>query len=359
MVVDPRPTSAPVQSGGRNAQKPQEPRLRPLLVRAQAHYDCFGDGLCCTDIHALGPVTPSERRAVELLEPGTLIRHKDLRVPVFRTLAHGPCVLRSARGCELHARHGADAKPAGCARFPFGLVATPEGGRITTEHRCPCRTMGARPPLTVEASVPSLQNAAGRLTPNGRVGPRVRIAPGKMLSFARFRALEQPLLDALLAGADPLKALGVRPLGRLTGESFRKIADEMKGERDQTAYGEAMFWFGSALRSLLNGKPLEPGQRPWSASFDQAEARSAPGRRAEDVLSDWAADLLWSLDWVFSTGSFDSGKRELASLYVVAQAITQRLVRARVRRDRAAAEAVMIVEVARQSEAWERVQNAL
>ena len=358
MVVDSRPTS-PAAGSGRARAKTQEPRTRPLLIRSLARYDCFGDGLCCTDIHALGPVTPKERRAVELLEPGALVRHKDLRVPVFRTQPHGPCVLRSERGCELHARYGAEAKPVGCARFPFGLIATPEGGRITTEHRCPCRTLGARPALTVEASEPALRDAGGRLTPNGRVGPRVRIAPGKTLGFARFRALEQPLLEALLRGDEPLRVLGAKPLGRLPGLSFRKIADEMQGERDDTAYGEAMFWFGSALRALSRGEPLEAGRRPWSLAFDRAEARSAAGPRAEQILSDWAADLLWSLDWVFSIGSFEGGKRELASLYAVAEAVTKRLVRARVRRDRAAAEAVMIVEVARQSEAWERVQNAL
>jgi hypothetical protein len=336
-----------------------EPRSRPLLIRPSAEYDCFGDGLCCTDIHALGPVTRTERKAVELLEPGSLVRHKDLAAPVFRTQEHGPCVLRSARGCELHARHGAEAKPIGCSRFPFGLVATPDGGRVTTEHRCPCRTLGVRPALTVSASEPWLRDAAGRLSPNGRVGPRVRLAPGKMVGFARYRGLEQPLLDALLAGGDPLDVLGVKPFGRLEGLSFRSIGEEMRGERDGSAYGEAMVWFGNAVRSLLNGKPLELGLRPWSESFDRAEARSPEPRKAQAVLNDWLADLLWSMDWVFQTGTFESGKRELVTLYAVAHAIARRLVRAKVRPDRAAAEGVMVVEIARQSDAWERVQNAL
>jgi hypothetical protein len=354
--VDPPPTS----EAPNTLKNLSEPHSRPLLMRKEARYDCFGDGLCCTDIHALGPVTPAERRAVELLEPGSLIRHKDLKEPVFRTQSHGPCVLRSARGCELHARHGAEAKPVGCARFPFGLIATPEGGRVTTEHRCPCRTLGTRPLLSAESALPSLVNAAGRLVTNGRVGPRMRMATGKNLGFARFRAIEQPLIDALVAGEDPLKVLGVKPLGRLEGVSFRSVADDMQKERDGTAYGEAMVWFGSAIRSLLvGGKPLALGARPWAESFDKAEARSPDPAKAQAVLNDWLADLLWSLDWVFAVGSFEGAKRELASLYVVADAIARRLVRASVRKDRAAAEAVMIVEVGRQSEAWERVQNAL
>jgi hypothetical protein len=353
--VDPRPTSEALVT----LKTHSEAHSRPLLLRKEARYDCFGDGTCCTDIHALGPVTQAERRAVELLEPGSLIRHKDLKEPVFRTQSHGPCVLRSSRGCELHARHGAESKPVGCSRFPFGLIATPEGGRVTTEHRCPCRTLGTRPMLSAEAALPSLVNAAGRLVTNGRVGPRVRMATGKNIGFARFRTIEQPLIDALMAGAAPLEILGVKPLGRLDGLSFRSIAEDMLKERDGSAYGEAMVWFGNAIRSLLSGKPLTLAPRPWSESFDKAEARSPEPAKAQAVLNDWLADLVWSLDWVFSVGTFEGAKRELATLYVVADVIARRLVRASVRKDRAAAEAVMIVEVGRQSDAWERVQNAL
>jgi hypothetical protein len=336
-----------------------EPRARPLLVREGARYDCFGDGLCCTDIHALGPVTPRERRAVQLLEPGALVRHKDLLAPVFRTQPHGPCVLRSERGCELHARHGAQAKPAGCSRFPFGLIATPEGGRITTEHRCPCRTLGERPALTVEAAQASLVDAAQRLVPDGRVGPRVRLAAGRWASFARFRELERPLIAGLLAGGEPLALLQARPFGRLSGASFRTLAGEMRRERDGTAYGEAMLWCGNAIAAQLAQQSLPLAPRPWSEEFDRADARRPRAASATAVLNDWLADLVWSLDWVFATDSFEAGKRELATLYAVARAITGRLVRARVRPDRAAAEAVMIVEIARQSQSWETAQGGL
>jgi hypothetical protein len=303
-------------------------------------------------------VTRSEKRAVELLEPGSLIRHKDLNEPVFRTQESGACVLRSARGCELHARHGAQAKPVGCYRFPFGLVATPEGGRVTTEHRCPCRSMGERPPITLESSEPSLRDQAGRLSPNGHVGPRIPMEKGRYLGFARFRELENELLEELLGDVDPLQALGVKPFGKLEGERWSEIARSMRSERDGSAYGEAMIWFANALDAQRSGGSLELAPRPWSAAFDQAEKR--PGKRsAEAVLRDWLADLLWSFDWVFTTSSFHAGKRELATSYAVARMITERLMRARVRGDRAAAEAVTIVELARQSEPWERVQKAL
>jgi hypothetical protein len=327
-------------------------------VRKGAHYTCFGDGLCCTDIHALGPVTRREKQALDLIEPGRLVRHKDLLAPVFRTIETGACVLRSERGCELHAVHGAAAKPAGCMRFPFGLVATPEGGRVTTEHRCPCRTLGDRPPITAESALGSLVDAAGRLSPNGRVGPRVAIDERRRLPFQRYRAVESVMIDALLAGADAGVVLDVQPFGRLEGESWKSLAAEIRLERDGTAYGEAMLWFGNAILKLVQGERFLLSPRPWNSSYDKAEIRSSE-RPYRAVLNDWVADALWSLDWVFSTRSFHAGRRELATLYTIALTIAQRLIRARVRPDRAAAEAITIVELARQSGAWERVQQAI
>jgi len=334
------------------------PRARPLLVRQGARYTCFGDGLCCTDIHALGPVTRREKLAVDLLEPGRLVRHKDLLAPVFRTNELGACVLRSARGCELHALHGAAAKPAGCSRFPFGLVATPEGGRVTTEHRCPCRTLGERPEITAESALGSLVDLGGRLSPNGRVGARLPLDDRRRIPFERFRVVEGAMIEALLAGADPMVVLDVKPFGRLQGERWKALAKELREERDGTAYGEAMVWFGGAILKLVEGERLATAPRPWSSSYDKAEARAAE-RPFQEVLNDWVADVLWSLDWVFTVRTFHAGRRELVTLYAIALTIAQRLIRLRVRPDRAAAEAITIVELARQSGAWERVQQAL
>ena len=334
-----------------------EPTIRPLLVRPLARFDCFGDGLCCTNIHALGPVTRPEKKALDLIEPGALVRHKDLNAPVFRTQENGSCVLRSERGCELHATRGPEAKPTGCARFPFNLVATPEGGRITTEHRCPCRTLGERPELTPEAAAPWLRDSAGRLSANGRVGAKVLIAPGKRVSFARFREEERDIIDRLLKLEDPFAVLKQKPLGRLKGMRWADVATDMIDEQDGTGYGEALVWCGNALLSL-GGEKLPMSPRPWSVPFDRAQAR--PGRfSAEQVLADWLADMVWSLDWVFTTRNFESGRREMVTLYALALQIVDRLVRSRVRGDRAAAEAVMVVELARQSGIWEEVQAAL
>ena len=356
-TASPSRTSPP-----RSARAPgtaRAPRARPLLIREGARFDCFGDGLCCTDIHALGPVTRTEKRHLDLLVPGSLVRSKDLLAPVFRTQESGACVLRSRRGCELHAIHGAEAKPTGCTRFPFNLVSTPEGGRVTTEHRCPCRTLGVRPLLTAEVAEASLRDPAGRLTGNGRVGPRVSLEPGKRVAFQRFRDLEREVISDLLALKDPFLALRTKPFGKLHGERWADIADQALGERDGSAYGVALSWLGSAIHvSAGTQKKLDVSERPWSPAYDQAERRGG-AQTAAVVLADFLADLVWSLDWTFSMGSFAAGKREVASLYAIALQITGALVRAGVREDRAAAEAITIVELSRQSEAWEAVQKAL
>lgn len=335
------------------------PRPRPLLIRPGARFDCFGDGLCCTDIHALGPVTRAEKREVDLLAPGSLIRHKDLAAPVFRTTSDGGCVNLSQRGCELHAQHGAEAKPKGCSRFPFGLVSTPEGGRITTEHRCPCRSLGARPALQPEAVEPWLLDSAGRLFANGNVGPRVPITRTSRVAFSRFRLLEQDTISRLLALEEPSRVFGAKPFCRLDGLRWIDVPRRCREERDGTSYGEALVWFANAIAAARTGERMAIADRPWSAAFDRAEARSPKKESAEAVLADWLADVVWSLDWVFSMGTFEAGARELSTVHAIALEITNTLIRKRVRPDRAAAEAVMVVELARQSGMWEEVQEAM
>ena len=42
------------------SKKKKKTHTRPLLPRPGARYTCFGDGLCCTDIHGIGPLTKKE-----------------------------------------------------------------------------------------------------------------------------------------------------------------------------------------------------------------------------------------------------------------------------------------------------------
>ena len=50
--------------------------VEPLMARPGAHYTCFGDGLCCTDLHGLGPLSKKEVVALELVSPA-VVAHPD------------------------------------------------------------------------------------------------------------------------------------------------------------------------------------------------------------------------------------------------------------------------------------------
>src|SRR5262245_6189750 len=95
---------------------------RPLLVRENARFTCFSDGLCCTDIHALGPLTRAEARDMRALIPDSVFFHKGIEAPCMDTGPNGACAQREAGLCGVHKNHGVEAKPGGCRRFPYGLV---------------------------------------------------------------------------------------------------------------------------------------------------------------------------------------------------------------------------------------------
>ena len=106
--------------------KKKKTQVRPLLPRPGARYTCFGDGLCCTDIHGIGPLTKKEvaqMRRIDRQSAGWNDDHDDY---MLNTAADGGCVfLMSDQRCSVHARLGPEAKPEGCRRFPLGVVATP------------------------------------------------------------------------------------------------------------------------------------------------------------------------------------------------------------------------------------------
>jgi hypothetical protein len=332
------------------------PRVRPLLVRPGARFACAGDGICCTDVHALGPLTRTEARRLRVIGADTVVRHAELEAPVFRTVAGGGCIYLRPGRCQLHADHGADAKPDGCRRFPFGLVATPRGGRITTEHRCPCRTMGARPPLDAATAEPSLRDNAGRVWAELYTPRRVPLDAHQRVAWSTYEAIESQILARLERGDAIHLALGTSQLPRVRG-GWRAVAHWLRSERDGTGYGETCAWAGDALLSLHGErKPLRP--RPWTAGFDRAERRTRVAGDPDAIFRDWVADKIWSLSWT-EFGSFDRGRHELAARVTIAREMSRLLRRAGVRRDRAAAESVLVVELAGCGESWEKASRAL
>jgi hypothetical protein len=333
-------------------------KLRPLLARPGARYTCFGDGLCCTDIHGIGPLTKKETTRMRHIDRKSAGWDDDHEEYMLRTAADGGCVfLMCDQRCSVHADFGAQSKPEGCRRFPLGLVATPVGGRITTEHRCPCRTMGDRPPIAPEDVEPSVSDDGGRLFADRRVN-RIPLRSKEQLEFSDWERLEARYLRRLQGREPLLRVLDAKPFPKLRGSSWAKQAAEFIDARDGSQFGVAMAWVGDTMSALQDAaKPRPPG-RPWAAAFDRAEARSPKPRTSREVFGDWLADEVWSLKWA-EDHDFALARAELATRLTIGKDICARLRKIGVRADRAAAEAVMMLEVVGESDYWTEIKDRI
>lgn len=331
-------------------------------MRPGAAFACRGDGLCCTDVHALGPLSGREVETLRLISPEVVVHSGAVDADVLTVGADGRCLFLGAQGCALHAALGPAGKPHGCARFPFGLVATPTGGRITTDHRCPCRSMGDRPAITVEAAEQALRSGGRRLQPDRRVPRQVLVRPGEALPFEAWERREQRVLARLAEGDDPAAALESAPFPELRDASWAQVAIEMVdlgvealAERGyESRFEAALGWFGEGVLALVEGEPSDRTERPWSDAFDRAEARSPEPRDPREVLADWVADDVWSLRWA-ARSTYAVLQAELGTRLEVARHMTRRLEEAGVRPDRAAAEAVTVAELVGTSDWWGEV----
>lgn len=338
--------------------KKKKTRVRPLIVRPGARYTCFGDGLCCTDIHGIGPLTKKEVAAMRRIDPksaGWNDEHDDY---MLNTAADGGCVfLMADQRCSVHAEFGSEAKPDGCRRFPLGLAATPNGGRITTDHRCPCRTMGDRPEIRPEDVESSVSDGGNRPVADRRI-QRIPMSPGEKLEFADWEAIEAEYFNRLRGREAILEILDAEAFPVLHGSSWDEQADEFIDARDGSQFGVAMAWVGDTISALQNDRsPRAPG-RPWAAAFDRAEARSPKAGTSRDVFGDWIADEIWSLKWA-EDYDFALARQELATRLTIAEDICARLREDGARADRAAAESVMIVEVVGESDFWTEVKDCM
>jgi Fe-S-cluster containining protein len=332
------------------------PRLRPLLIRPGARHACAGDGLCCTDAHVLGPVSPREAARARAIVPTAITRSRALGIAALATVGHG-CVFLEEGGCRLHREHGAGYKPATCRHFPLALVATPRGGRVTTDHRCPCRTMGARPLLGENVALAALTDERGRLLAHARIGASVLVARGRRVPFARYAAREETLRAALASGVAPEDVLAVAPFPRLAGISWGDVAHHLRSKLDGTSAGDALAWAGDAILSLSDLASPALRARPWSPAFDRAERR-APEAPAAPIFGDWVADELWSMPWP-GLAPFDAWCAGLATQVAIARWVAARLASSGARLDRAAAEGVLVGELCARAPLWASVVAAI
>ncbi|KPK14787.1 MAG: hypothetical protein AMJ62_11815 [Myxococcales bacterium SG8_38] len=338
--------------------KKKKTKVRPLLARPGARYTCFGDGLCCTDIHGIGPLTKKETAEMRRIDRKSAGWDEDHEDYMLRTAADGGCVfLMPDQRCSVHADLGPEAKPEGCRRFPLGLVATPAGGRVTTEHRCPCRTMGDRPAIEPETVEPSVSDGGSRLIADRRI-KRIPLRAKEHLKFSEWEPIEAQYLHRLQSREPLLRILDTEPFPALRGSSWEKQADEFIAARDGTQFGVAMAWVGDTMSALESGRSPRPPGRPWAAAFDRAEARSPKPRTSREVFGDWLADEVWSLKWA-ENYHFALARAELATRLAIGEDICGRLRKAGVRPDRAAAEAVMMLEVVGESEYWTDIKDRM
>lgn len=345
-----------------NPRMPTPTHIRPLRVRKGARFTCAGDGLCCTDVHAIGPLSRKEVNTLRCIVPEVALYMPEVRAHVLETRRDGGCIFLGEGRCELHAALGPQGKPKSCRRFPFGLVATPSGGRITTDHRCPCRTMGNRPAIDPEEAAQTIRGERKTLRADRSVVTTIPLEKRRRVSFARYEAIEAALLDRLLDLEDPLDVLEAKPFPELAWSSWTQIAYEMLecGSHNEATVGQksrfetAFVWFGSAILHHTEGFRSPRLPRPWSDAFDRAEARTETAERPKAILADFLADEIWNLKWIDS-GSFAHCRTELATRVAVGSILEKRLRRAGARPDRAAAETVTILDLVGTSDFWAEV----
>ena len=296
---------------------------------------------------------------MRVLVADAVIHHPDVDAPCMRPGASGGCAQLGKTGCGIHARFGADAKPSGCRRFPYGLVSTPLGGRVSTEHRCPCRTLGERPALDVADAERSLLDGAGRLEVDEVAPRRIALTVEQRVPFERFAELEAELLRRLLAGEAPARVLGAKPFPSLHEGAWPVLATQLLDMDDGTRGGVALSWFADALLALHAGYKPPKRERPWRDAFERGAKRSKQPARAGDVFADWLADELWMMRWLTWDCTFDVARAELSTRWSAASWVAKRLERQGVRGDQAAAEAVMMAELVACSEHWGDVVDAI
>jgi hypothetical protein len=339
------------------SRRPASPR--PLLVRPGARFACAGDGLCCTDLHALGAITRSEAQAMRRLIPGSVIHHPDVDAPCMRPGPSGACAQLVRGRCSVHARFGAEQKPVGCRRYPYGLVSTPLGGRVTTEHRCPCRTLGERPPLDVHEAEHSLLDQSGRLEVDEVAPSRVALTVKQRVAFERYAELEGALLVRLERGERVERVLGAKPLPALSERAWPMFATELLDLDDGTRGGVAVAWVADGLLALASGYKPPRRERPWHDAFEHGARRARKPGSPERVFADWVADEIWMMRFLPWGCSFDVARAELVTRLAVARWIARKIAQRGVRADQAAAEAVMAVELAALCEIWPEAVSAI
>jgi len=271
----------------------------------------------------------------------------------------GRCVFWSEEGCAIHSRLGSAMKPSPCIQFPYALTATPMGGRITTQHRCTCRTLGPLPLVSAELARPCLLDSNGELKPEHAVFDEVAWSSTVSLSFAEYAEREASLIERLIEGKNLMTVLGGQLFPKLRAMSWSEVADELLAFHGGSRASVAARCFGDAVAFLVDRRERTEPARPWADSFERAGKRITDPVHPNEVFGDWLADEVWSMRWT-RFGSLARARNEWATRLAIARRIAGWLDESTPTQENiAAAEAVMIVDVIGTSDVWEKVQAAM
>jgi hypothetical protein len=333
------------------ARPSPKPKTQPLITRPGARFRCSLSGVCCGDIHGLGLVTQAEVRELRKRDKLAVVYNEELEGFCMRPF-EGRCMfVLPDQKCGIHAQSGHMAKPAGCRRFPYGLIRTPYGGRITTEHRCACRTLGDRPPVSTVDAADSLRDQGGRLEADSDAPKTVQLGQGKRVSFEKYLVVEAAIIERLNAGERAEHVLSARALPTLEASSWAAVAAEHIALSDHTSGSYAYAWFGDALLHLSDGHNPPKRPRPWAEGFLRALNAGSEEADPEAIYNDWIADEIWMFRWL-GWGPFDVARSELVTRLAVARQVQAWMEKQGVHPGQAAAEAVMMCELAAEGSEW-------
>ena len=325
-----------------------------LQVRPGSCYACYGDGLCCTDIHAVGPVTERERTLLSVVSESVVRRNELLDEWVMTmTPDEGGCVFLEEGKCAIHEAMDGLLKPSGCHRFPFGLTVTPKGGgRVTMEVRCSCQTLipADAPPVDAEAIAPLLLGEDGEPDAAFTVTRDIPMRRGEELPFERYVEVERAFLEAIdVKGLDA--ALDRAPYADV-GTDWIEVGRGMQEDQEEvTRFDSTLRFVADAILEARGVGDSPARRRRWGPAYDRAEARMPEPIDPESIYARWAQESIWRMHWAARI-SFEQHRKSLATLLDVARRIAARLEPQGVRKDRAAAEAVTIVETVGTSMWW-------
>jgi Fe-S-cluster containining protein len=336
-----------------------------MHVRPGARFTCHADGLCCSDVHVLGPVEDAElvplRPLGQHARPGVRIVGRDASVNgwAFRVAETGACPFLEADNlCHVHATLGPERKPVTCRLFPFYLVGTPAGVRVATSHRCTCRSIGQREPLDAARVRAEIGVPDGALPLAWSAPARIALEADRDVSFAEWTTREARLLERLNAGDGLAALLGAPAFPPLRNDSWEKVAARFRQPADATGFEQAKAWIGEAISAHVNQTALAERPRPWARFLPRVAARSTAADGREGILSDWLADELWGLGWT-RWGSFEQARMDFSTRAIIVAALEATFARLGTPPPIAMAEAILVVDAVVHSPHWDAVARAL